>query len=632
MRVVEGRSGSRLRVWIGVLVTVLMVAAFTPAVLSRSTMSAKSQTIPAGVSSKAVVLAGAGHFAPPHSDSGYDANGNGLFDFLLVNASVQITAPGNFTVSGTLHKANSTLQIHNLTSAGLPVGPANLTIWFDGGPINQSGIDGPYTVDLILVNENFSLLDFGTHTTQAYSHLDFDPMPAFMTPPHPDSGQDTNGNGLFDLLNVDVQVQVNVPANYSASAFLHDASFTLTLFTFASVFLPIGPGSIRVSFPGGPINQSGIDGPYTVDLQLYESATGFPLGMNTTTTQAYSHLDFDPIPAFMTPPHPDSGQDTNANGLFDLLNVDVQVQVSVPANYTVNGFLYKGNSTITSALGSSFLPIGPGSIQVSFPGGPINQSGLDGPYSVFLLLLEAGSSSVLGTNITTTQAYSHLAFDAPAPVTPIQSSFATATPTIDGVISSGEWNDSTVVNLTAISGNTLPAYLFVKNNDTMLYMAYDAIGDTTQDPFDVAALAFDTGNDAVASNGHEDQFVQGATGFNPAGQSHWVYRTSSNNWTLLDAPYNQSLPNEAGLESAWGFAASPGLAANHRSYEFAIPLALLASGPGQTLGFFGGSQIAPGVGDAAGSGRYSLWPVFAGGPIPLGSYGDLILASAGGDT
>src|SRR5436853_2368029 len=200
MRVVEGRSGSRLRLWIGVLVTVLMVAAFTPAVLNGSTMSAKSQTIPAGVSSKAVVLAGAGHFAPPHSDSGYDANGNGLFDFLLVNASVQITAPGNFTVSGTLHDANNTLQIYNLTSAGLPAGPANLTIWFDGRPINQSGIDGPYTVDLVLFNENFSLLDFGTHTTQPYSHLDFDPVPAFMTPPHPDSGQDTNANGLFDLL------------------------------------------------------------------------------------------------------------------------------------------------------------------------------------------------------------------------------------------------------------------------------------------------------------------------------------------------------------------------------------------------------------------------------------------------
>src|SRR6266566_217224 len=630
MRVVEGRSGSRLRVWIGVLVTVLMVAAFTPAVLSRSTMSAKSQTIPAGVSSKAVVLAGAGHFAPPHSDSGYDANGNGLFDFLLVNASVQITAPGNFTVSGTLHFANSTLQIRNSTSAGLPAGPANLTIGFDGRLINQSGIDGPYTVDLVLFNENFSFLYFGTHTTQPYSHLAFDPTHAFMTPPHPDSGQDINGNGLFDFLNIDVQVQEDVPANYSVSASLHRANSTLNLFVFASAFLPVGPGSIRVSFPGGPINQSGIDGPYTVDLQLYQSATGFPLGMNITTTQAYSHLSFDSIPAFMTPPHPDSGQDINGNGLFDILIVDVHVQVNLPDNYTVDAVLYKGNSTLALfASGSAFLPAGPGSILVSFPGGPINQSGIDGPYTVELTLSESGSFAVLGRNTTTTQAYSHLAFDAPAPVTPIQSSFAIANPAIDGVISSGEWNDSTVVNLTAISGNTLPAYLLVKNNQTMLYMAYDAVGDTSMSSGDAATLAFDTGNDGVASNGHEDQFVQGGFGGNPSNQSHWAYNSSSGTWSLEDAPYNQSLPNHAGLASDWGFGASPALNASHRMYEFAIPLALLGSGPNQTLGFFGGSQHAPGVVDSSPF-RYSLWPIFAGGPISLASYGDLILASAGG--
>src|SRR3989475_582729 len=371
MRLVEGRAADGLGLGIGFLVMVLLGVVFTPAILGGPTRPVGLPSALAGVSSEAVVLAGAGNFTPPHFDSGYDANGNGLFDFLLVNTSVQISMPGNFTVLGTLHDPNSTLQVQNSTSAGLPIGPAILTIWFDGRLINQSGIDGPYTVDLILVNENFSLLDLGTHTTQPYSHLDFDPMPAFMTPPHPDSGQDTNGNGLFDFLNVDVHVQANVPANYSVSAFLHTANSTLNLFDFASVFLPIGPGSIRVSFPGGPINQSGIDGPYTVDLQLYESATGLPLGMNTTTTQAYSHLDFDPIPAFMTPPHPDSGQDTNGNGLFDFLSVDVQVQVNLPDNSTVSGFLYKGNSTITSALGSAFLPVGPGSIQVSFPGGPI---------------------------------------------------------------------------------------------------------------------------------------------------------------------------------------------------------------------------------------------------------------------
>src|SRR5438552_5730865 len=391
VRLVEVGSGSGLQLGIGVLVMVLVAAALTPAVLGGPKMPAGSQTIPGGVSARAAVLAGAGNFTPPHSDSGYDTNGNGLFDFLLVNASVQISMPGNFTVFGTLHHANSTLSISNSSSAGLPVGPAVLTIWFDGSLINQSGVDGPYTVDLFLFNETFALLDSGTHTTQPYSHL---------------------------------------------------------------------------------------------------------------------------------------------------------------------------------------------------------------------------------------------AFDGPTPITPIQSSFAATTPTIDGTIASGEWNDSTVVNLTAISGNTLPAYLLVKNNDTMLYIAYDAVGDTTQDTFDIAALAFDTGNDAVASNGHEDQFDQGGRGPNPAGQSHWVYSSSSGTWTLRDAPYNQSLPSEAGLESAWGFAASPGLAASHRTYEFAIPLVLLASGPGQTVGFFGGSQLAPGVVDY-GSGRYSVWPQFSMSPLPLALYGDLVLAGAG---
>jgi len=68
---------------------------------------------------------------------------------------------------------------------------------------------------------------------------------------------------------------------------------------------------------------------------------------------------------------------------------------------------------------------------------------------------------------------------------------------------------------------------------------------------DAAALAFDTGHDAVPSNGHEDQFIQGGLGGNPSNQSHWVYNVTSGVWSVQDAPYNQSLPNHAGLASAW---------------------------------------------------------------------------------
>src|SRR5438034_1048021 len=509
MRVAEGGLRSGVDLGIGVLVLVLAAAvALTPSVLGAGFPSRG----PARVSSDAVVPAGVATFNPPHFDSGYDANGNGLFDFLLVNVSLSVTVAGNFTVAGTLHDPGYILYLNNATSAFLPVGPAIVTVWFQGGAIYASGVDGPYTVHLFLLHATHSIIGTGRHTTQAYSHLAFDPPPAFMTPPHPDSGEDTNGNGLFDFLNVDVHVQVNVAGNYTVSGFLHNANYSLTVFSSAAAAMAVGPGSIRVPFSGPLINESGIDGPYIVELQLF-----------------------------------------------------------------------------------------------AVDGTPVS----------------------LGSNTTTTQAYNHLAFGGAPPVPPIQSSPATTIPMIDGTISSGEWDDATRVNLTAIAGNTLPAYPLVKNNATMLYMAYDAVGDTTMTADDAASLAFDTGNDGVGSNGHEDQFVQGGIGGNPSNQSHWVFNSASGLWSLEDAPYNPNLPNHAGLASAWGFGASPALGADHRMYEFAIPLALLVSGPNQTLGFFGGSQQSPGVVDFA-TFQSSLWPKLAGGPIPLAEYGDLILAGAGG--
>src|SRR5438270_398853 len=335
--------------------------------------------------------------------------------------------------------------------------------------------------------------------------------------------------------------------------------------------------------------------------------------------------------ATFNPPHFDSGYDANGNGLFDFLLVNVSLSVTVAGNFTVAGtlhdpgyILYLNNAT------SAFLPVGPAIVTVWFQGGAIYASGVDGPYTVDLLLLNETYSIIdTGSHTTTTQAYNHLAFDGAPPVPPIQSSPATTIPMIDGTISSGEWDDATRVNLTAIAGNTLPAYLLVKNNATMLYMAYDAVGDTTMTADDAASLAFDTGNDGVGSNGHEDQFVQGGIGGNPSNQSPWGFNRASGLWRFEDPPYHPNLPNHAGLASAWGFGASPALGADHRMYEFAIPLALLVSGPNQRLGFFGGSQQSPGVVDFA-TFQYSLWPKFAGGPIPLAEYGDLILAGAGG--
>ena len=443
-----------------------------------------------------------GSFAPPHHDSGRDTNGNGLYDFLLVNASITVDIADNYTVDGHLHDSNFTLSVFNGTSRYLGPGSWVVTVFFSGPAINASGVDGRYTVDLSLWNSAFTLLDTDVYTTNPYNHSQFDAPRAEFAPPYADFGLDTDGDGLFNALNVNVSLTVGTAGNYIVTGFLHDASFTLALSAFSSRMLDPGSHTVVLSFPGSQLNASGIDGPYTVELSLYVTRTFEFLDSDRYLTAAYSHLEFEEPPSMV-------------------------------------------------------------------------------------------------------------------------SNYATAAPSIDGAFAAGEWADAHIESLTAIPGNAVPALLLVMNDDGFLYIAYDAVGDTTRDSRDVASISFDTGNDGIGTSGHEDEFVQG--GWAPNNQAHYVF-TQSNNWSLRDSPFDPSLPNQAGLAGAWGFNSSPVEGTAHRIYEFKIPLALLRAAPGDTLGFFGGSQPAPGLYDDTAFG-WSLWPEAGGGAIPLDAYGDLILAN-----
>ncbi len=204
----------------------------------------------------------------------------------------------------------------------------------------------------------------------------------------------------------------------------------------------------------------------------------------------------------------------------------------------------------------------------------------------------------------------------------IDSLWAASAPTIDGAMSPGEWAGGASVDLGAIPGNRLSAFLLIMNNDTFLWLAYDAVGDRSMSSNDTASFALDTGHDGVATDGGEDQFV--LSGGLPGGSIHVVFRGGGYTWE--DMPFNTSLPNHAGLAGALGFGPSDRNATSHRIYEFQIPLALVRAGPGDTLGLFGGSQPAPGVVDYEAGFAYSTWPTYVTGPIPLPSYGDLNLA------
>ncbi len=102
----------------------------------------------------------------------------------------------------------------------------------------------------------------------------------------------------------------------------------------------------------------------------------------------------------------------------------------------------------------------------------------------------------------------------------IDSKLTASSPAIDGTMGAGEWADATQVNLGAIPGNPIPAWLLVKNNGSFLFLAYDAVGDTTRDAQDSASVGFDTDHDATSTIGREDEFFWG--GAARSGEEHWV--------------------------------------------------------------------------------------------------------------
>jgi hypothetical protein len=456
---------------------------------------------------------------------------------------------------------------------------------------------------------------------------DFEVLAAVFAPPHADFGDDPDTDGLFDFLVVNVSIEVFAADSYLIDGFLHDANFTgLFLFEQTTVFLPVGNAVVPLSYDGFAIRESAIDGPYVVELSLLNATTFTLLDTDVHVTQAYSYLDFELPPIAFDPPHYDEGVDSDTDGLFDFLNVYVNVSVSEAGDFRLSGILTDTNFSFM-VFASVAFPLEPGAhtLTLPFAGSEINASGVDGPYFVGLELFDNATSTLLDSDSHMTNAYSHLDFEEPPPPRTIVSPVTSSPPTIDGTISVGEWGDAYAEDLYAIPGNTLPAFLLVMHDADFLYMAYDAVGDMTSDAMDAGSLAFDTDHDETATDGREDQFVQGGWVLND--QAHVVYDEASDTWIIEDSPYDPGLPNHAGLASDWGFGSSPSENASHRMYEFRIPLALLGANSGDTLGFFGGSNPAPGVVDWT-TFRYSVWPTFTGGPIPLDEYGDLVLGAA----
>lgn len=352
------------------------------------------------------------------SDSATDTDGDGGYNYLVIDVGANVLNAGAYALQGALLKDGSTI-INASETFMVEAGTQTLSLRFPGVSLFRSGQDGPYEVVIALFDANGERQGDIEFLTQPYDHTQFEAI-LDLTGAFNDQGIDTNGNGLYDLLRVGVGVHVRAAGTFLVTARLKNLVDPLTVYTDTLMNLSAGPQTLTVDFPGPEINSQGIDGPYFIEVSLrhpntYEELDRVALGQQTV---AYRYLDFDPLggslnPIRLTGHSTDRGIDNNGNGLYNLLQVRVGVELANAGAYVWSARLHDMNGTeIGFDSRGGFLNAGTGTIDFYFDGQSIGKHGIAGPYYVRGLLMSGQTgANLVSSEVATTQAYNAEEFE-----------------------------------------------------------------------------------------------------------------------------------------------------------------------------------------------------------------------------
>jgi len=204
-----------------------------------------------------------------------------------------------------------------------------------------------------------------------------------------ESANDTNGNGLYDNLTLEINVQVNTEGDYTVIGRLEDSIETLIANASSSPHLLPGSQNVSLVFDGRTIRNSGRNGPYNLAQITIHDLNQQGLIADTKTniysTAPYNFYDFEgPILGFGS--GHDYGTDSDGDGFYNTLTIELEILVNpgYAGSYTYNAELQDLNGTGIEWYSNpfQFLDVGLNVIQLIYSGAAIATSGLDGPYRV----------------------------------------------------------------------------------------------------------------------------------------------------------------------------------------------------------------------------------------------------------
>jgi hypothetical protein len=337
------------------------------------------------------------------SDYGLDTDGNGKFEWLVVEADVNLPKAGTWDINADLSTPvpppsdacgfyGKPLPVPMVRASGgygpiawvseryfFPAGGQTVRMAFAGADIARAGVDGPYAVHAFLSLGGFpypglerpepipppgDVLEWN-YTTQAYSAGAFDPpfRAAYFPGPHSDRAMDVDGDGLADVLQLTADVHVNKAGNYSLYGTLLEGNATdvIRMIAYGSrtIRLEAGDTTASLGFRGDQIRAAGVDGPWRFVLTIFPNEVPYLGGalppadglgrpgvvpypeMLCGTTGTYRAADFDDTAELLryTGRFEEATPDVDGDGLHDALVIRAEVDVFASAGFDVAGTL-----------------------------------------------------------------------------------------------------------------------------------------------------------------------------------------------------------------------------------------------------------------------------------------------------
>ena len=234
-------------------------------------------------------------------------------------------------------------------------------------------------------------------------------------------GLDSDADGIYNAVGVDVEVNVAQSGNYSVVGSLKSGSGEeITSRSGNNSTIPLGYGistpeagihPVKLTFSGEDIYRRQIDGAYAVELMILDE-NGFIIDTKTFNTPYYSYTAFGEMPARMKVAG-DHGKDTDGDGLYDYLSVDMDIKVLQAMKYRIHGVLYAQDGRRIDSVNISQYLANPQMIELQFEGAELRKSDADGAY-LLAVSLHNENGTQIGYEEYQTFAYSSADFQPPS--------------------------------------------------------------------------------------------------------------------------------------------------------------------------------------------------------------------------